>query len=79
MGLNSLYHNHVLANLSYLFVILLGVLAYNQLPREKAPYQLATEATIFITIPGATAEDIREAGPRARGSSQAWPLLCRLE
>ena len=58
MGLKSLYSNHVLANLSYLFVLLLGLLAYNQLPREKEPYQLAAEASIFITMPGATAEDV---------------------
>ena len=39
-------------------VLILGVFAYTQLPKEKAPDQAVTEATISIAIPGVSAEDV---------------------
>jgi len=58
MWLNRLYDNHVLANLAYLLVLILGALAYRQLPREKAPDASFNIAEISIALPGASAEDI---------------------
>ena len=58
MWLNALYRNHVLANLSYFMVLILGALAYTQLPKEKAPDTLATAADISLSMPGASAEDV---------------------
>ena len=58
MWLNRLYRNHVLANLSYFLVLILGVLAYTQLPKEKAPDSLVSDASISISMPGASAEDV---------------------
>ncbi len=58
MWLNSLYRNHVFANLSYFLVLILGVLAYTQLPKEKAPDGVVSAAGISMTMPGASAEDV---------------------
>ena len=58
MWLNSLYRNHVLANLSYFLVLILGVLAYTQLPKEKSPDSVVSAANISMTMPGASAEDV---------------------
>ena len=58
MWLNALYRNHVLANLSYFMVLILGGLAYTQLPKEKAPDTVATAASISLAMPGAGAEDV---------------------
>ncbi|MFA5985015.1 MAG: efflux RND transporter permease subunit [Methylococcaceae bacterium] len=60
MRLASLYSNHVLANLSYLLVIIMGCLAYVQLPKEKAPDKPVNAAYISITLPGASAEDVEK-------------------
>ena len=58
MWLNRLYDNHVLANLAYLLVLILGALAYGQLPREKAPDARFNIVEISIALPGASAEDV---------------------
>ena len=58
MWLTALYRNHVLANLSYLLVLILGGLAYTQLPKEKAPDSVVSHAAISISLPGASAEDV---------------------
>lgn len=58
MWLHNLYRNHVLANLSYFMVLILGVLAYGQLPKEQAPDAPASYAAILVTMPGAGAEDV---------------------
>ncbi|NJA08067.1 efflux RND transporter permease subunit [Methylococcaceae bacterium WWC4] len=58
MRLDSLYRNHVLANLSYLMVLILGGLAYPQLPKEKAPDTPVHAASIAVALPGAGAEDV---------------------
>ena len=58
MWLNRLYDNHVLANLAYLLVLILGALAYGQLPREKAPDASFNIVEISIALPGASAEDV---------------------
>ena len=58
MWLSNLYRNHVLANLSYFLVLILGVLAYTQLPKEKAPNSVVSAAAISMSMPGASAEDV---------------------
>ncbi|NOU23263.1 MAG: efflux RND transporter permease subunit [Methyloglobulus sp.] len=58
MWLNRLYHNHVLATLAYLLVFILGVLAYPQLPREKAPEANFNIVDMSVTLPGASAQDV---------------------
>ena len=58
MWLNRLYDNHVLANLAYFLVLILGVLAYHGLPREKAPDASLNVVGIYVALPGASAEDV---------------------
>lgn len=58
MWLRKLYRNHVLATLAYLMVLLLGILAYPQLPREQAPEAQFKMVGITIAVPGASAEDV---------------------
>lgn len=58
MALLNLYRNHVLANLTYCMVLILGVLAYVQLPKEKAPDSPVNSASIAINLPGASAADV---------------------
>lgn len=58
MWLPRLYDNHVLANLAYLLVLVLGVLAYPQLPKEQTPEASFNVVSINIPLPGAAAEDV---------------------
>ncbi|NOU21673.1 MAG: efflux RND transporter permease subunit [Methyloglobulus sp.] len=57
MWLNKLYHNHVFATLAYLLVVVLGLLAYPQLPRERAPEQQSRVVDIAVSLPGVSADD----------------------
>ncbi len=56
MWLNKLYHNHVFATLAYLLVVVLGLLAYPQLPRERAPEEQSHVVNITVTLPGVSAK-----------------------
>jgi len=58
MWLNRLYQNNVFATLAYLMVVLLGILAYPQLPREQAPELSEKLAMVTVTLPDASAEDV---------------------
>jgi len=58
MWLKRLYDNHVLANLAYLLVVILGTLAFLQLPKEKAPDDHQHIIEISLLLPGASAEDV---------------------
>lgn len=58
MWLKRFYQNNVFATLAYLMVVLLGILAYPQLPREQAPELSAKYAMINITLPDASSEDV---------------------
>jgi len=58
MWLNRLYQNNVFATLAYLLVLLLGILAYPQLPREQAPELSGKFAMVTVTLPDASAEDV---------------------
>jgi multidrug efflux pump subunit AcrB len=58
MWLNRLYQNNVFATLAYLLILLLGILAYPQLPREQAPELSEKLAMVTITLTDASAEDV---------------------
>jgi multidrug efflux pump subunit AcrB len=58
MWLHKLYQNNVLATLAYLFVLMLGFLAYPQLPKEQAPEFKVNAVSISVNLPDASAEDI---------------------
>jgi multidrug efflux pump subunit AcrB len=58
MWLTKLYHNYVFATLAYLLVLLLGMLAYLQLPRERAPEEQSNVVSVSFALPGVSAENI---------------------
>ncbi|HET9843295.1 MAG TPA: efflux RND transporter permease subunit, partial [Gammaproteobacteria bacterium] len=52
--------NHVLANLSFVLVLLLGTLTYFNLPREQDPTINFNWVQISTLFPGASAEDVEK-------------------
>ena len=52
--------NHVLANLTFALVILLGILAYLDMPRAKDPELNFNWVNIFTVFPGAAAIDVEK-------------------
>lgn len=58
--LAALLRNHVLANLLFLLVLLLGTFSYLQMPRAKDPQIKLNWVNIITTLPGASAEDIEK-------------------
>ncbi|MBF0627538.1 MAG: efflux RND transporter permease subunit [Magnetococcales bacterium] len=52
--------NHVLANLSFSLVLLLGLLAYDLLPRQQDPDMNFNWISIVTILPGASAEDVEK-------------------
>lgn len=53
-----LIRNHVLTNLTFALVIILGAIAYLQLPREQDPSVNFNWVTVRTIWPGASAEDV---------------------
>ncbi|GAB0148543.1 efflux RND transporter permease subunit [Marichromatium sp. PS1] len=53
-----LIRNHVLTNLTFLLVVVLGAIAYLQLPREQDPSVNFNWVTVRVIWPGASAEDV---------------------
>ena len=58
--LKRFYKNHVLANLSYALVVLLGLFAYWSLAREEYPDVNQNVMSVWIGVPGLSAEDIEQ-------------------
>ncbi|MEJ1487934.1 MAG: efflux RND transporter permease subunit [Candidatus Sedimenticola sp. (ex Thyasira tokunagai)] len=58
--LARLYRNHVLANLTFVLVLLVGYLSYNLLPREQDPSINFNWINITTILPGAAAEDVEK-------------------
>ena len=58
--LQTLYRNHVLANLSFLLVLALGVMSYMQLPRQQDPTINFNWIVITTVLPGASALDVEK-------------------
>lgn len=54
------YQNHVLANLAYALVVLLGLLAYHSLAREEFPDAAPRDMSVWMDVPGLAAEDIEQ-------------------
>ncbi len=58
--LARLLQHHVLANLFFVLVLVLGLLAYNMLPREKDPSINFNWIQITTVMSGASAEDVEK-------------------
>lgn len=58
--LTRLYQNHVLANLTFALVLMVGYLSYNLLPREQDPSINFNWIDITTILPGAAAEDVEK-------------------
>lgn len=60
MWLRNLIQNHVLTNLFFLLVLLMGVVVYQQLPREQDPSINFNWVQITTFLPGASAKDVEQ-------------------
>ncbi len=58
--LARLLQHHVLANLTFVLVLVLGIATYNMLPREKDPTINFNWIQITTAMPGASAEDVEK-------------------
>jgi multidrug efflux pump subunit AcrB len=58
--LTTLLSNHVLANLAFVLVLVMGISAYLNLPREKDPEINFNWIQIVTILPGASAEDVED-------------------
>ncbi|MET0118445.1 MAG: efflux RND transporter permease subunit [Sedimenticola sp.] len=56
--LARLYQNHVLANLTFVLVLVIGFLSYGLMPREQDPTINFNWIDITTILPGASAEDV---------------------
>jgi multidrug efflux pump subunit AcrB len=61
MGLlAALIRNHPLANVTFVVVIVMGLMAYAQMPREQDPEINFNWVNIATVLPGASAEDVEQ-------------------
>ncbi len=58
--LAALLRNHVLANLVFALVLVLGAVSYVQMPRAKDPQIKLNWVNIITVLPGASAEDVEK-------------------
>ena len=58
--LQVLYRNHVLANLTFILVLVIGLLSYHQLPRQQDPTINFNWIVITTVLPGASALDVEK-------------------
>ena len=58
--LRRILENHVLANTTFVVVLVLGSLTYLQLPRAKDPEINFNWISILTALPGASAEDVEK-------------------
>ena len=58
--LTRLFNNHVLANLTFVLVLVIGFLSYNLLPRQQDPTINFNWVVVTTVLPGASAEDIEK-------------------
>ena len=58
--LRTLLGNHVLVNLTFVLVIVVGALAYNLLPRQQDPTINFNWISIITVLPGAAALDVEK-------------------
>ncbi len=57
----NLLENHVLATLTFVLVLVMGLLAYFQMPREKNPSFNYNAVAVVVLLPGASTWDIEKA------------------
>ncbi len=55
-----LLQNHVLANLTFILVLVIGFLAYGSMPRQQDPTINFNWISIVTILPGASAEDVEK-------------------
>jgi len=60
MWLKSFLSNHVLANTTFVVVLLIGTLSYIQLPRAQDPEVNFNWISIITVLPGASTEDVEK-------------------
>jgi len=60
MWLKSFLSNHVLANTTFVVVLLIGTLSYLQLPRAQDPEVNFNWISIITLLPGASTEDVEK-------------------
>jgi multidrug efflux pump subunit AcrB len=58
--LRTLYSNHVLANLTFVLVLVVGTVSYFQLPRQQDPTINFNWIVITTVLPGASALDVEK-------------------
>ncbi len=58
--LRSLIGNHPLANIAFVVVILMGLIAYSRMPREQDPEINFNWVNISTALPGASAADVEQ-------------------
>ena len=58
--LTRLFKNHVLANLTFVLVLVIGFLTYNLLPRQQDPTINFNWVVVTTVLPGASADDIEK-------------------
>ena len=56
--LQRLLNNHVLANLTFVLVLMIGAIAYMMLPRQQDPTINFNWIAVTTALPGATAQDV---------------------
>jgi len=58
MWLKRFYSNHVIANLTFLLILVLGIQAFMQMPRAREPEVNFNYVIVATILPGASAEEI---------------------
>ncbi|HRX71622.1 MAG TPA: efflux RND transporter permease subunit [Candidatus Competibacteraceae bacterium] len=58
--IRALITNHPLANIAFVVVILMGLIAYSRMPREQDPEINFNWINIATVLPGASAEDVEK-------------------
>ena len=58
--LKSFWHNHALANLTFVLVLVAGIFAYGKLPREQDPNVNFNWVNVITVFPGASATDVEK-------------------
>ena len=60
MWLRNLIQNHVLTNLTFVLILFMGAVVYQQLPREQDPSINFNWVQITTFLPGASAKDVEQ-------------------
>ena len=58
--IRKVYQNHVLANLTFLLILVIGVFSYNNLPKQQDPTINFNWIVVTTVLPGASAFDVEK-------------------